>query len=255
MSFQSIIVKETEKSLTIQFNRLDNQNSISSQLLTEMDQALDQAEKNHSCRLVILEGQQGIFCTGMDFKEMSGSLNNPDHLQQFSAKYMLLLKRLAHIPKVVISKIDGKVIAGGVGFAAASDLIIATEKSQFSLSEALWGLLPANVIPYLIRRVGFQKAYMMTLTTRIVTGQEALQIGLVDELSANLEDSVRKLSLRLNILEESTLKNLKAYFRKMWIIDEEIEKHASDELTHLLKEPTVQANIKNYAEHGKTPWG
>lgn len=255
MNFQTIAVKESEKSLTIQFNRLENQNSINAKLLEEINQALDLVEKKTACRLIILEGQQGVFCTGMDFKEMSASLNTPDHLKEFSSGYMLLLKRLTQIPKVVLSKVDGKVIAGGVGFAAASDLIIATEKSQFSLSEALWGLLPANVIPYLIRRVGFQKAYMMTLTTRIINAPEALSFGLIDEMSVNLDDSVRKLSLRLNILEESTIKNLKAYFRKMWIINEEMEKNARDELAHLLKEPTVQTNIKNFADHGKTPWG
>ena len=60
---------------------------------------------------------------------------------------MALLKRLTLTPKVVVACIDGKVIAGGVGIAAAADLVVATPRSEFSLSEALWGMLPCCVVP------------------------------------------------------------------------------------------------------------
>ena len=87
--------------------------------------------------------------------------------------YMDTLRRITLFSKVVISCVDGQVLAGGVGLVACSDLVIATSKAEFGLSEALWGLLPAMVLPYLIRKVGVQKAYFMTLTTIRISVEEA----------------------------------------------------------------------------------
>ncbi len=198
MEFKTLIIKELEREFIITFNRPLDQNSINSQFLYEFSQALDLAEQKNC--IIILEGQQGVFSTGMDFKEISAAESDkiPGNAKAFAKIYIGILKRMATMPRVIIAKIDGKVLAGGVGFAAASDLVVATEKTTFTLSEALWGLLPANVLPYLIRRIGFQKAYTMTLTTGTITAKEALDIHLVDELSQDLDKSIRtKASLKM----------------------------------------------------------
>jgi polyketide biosynthesis enoyl-CoA hydratase PksH len=167
---------------------------------------------------------------------------------------MEMLKRLTLIPKVIISKVDGKVIAGGIGLAAASDLVIATPRSQFSLSEALWGLLPCSVIPYLIRRVGYQPAYKMTLTTLPISAIDAYRIHLVDELTDTPDDSIRKLKPRLIRLSDTTILTMKQYFRKMWLITEAMEDVAVSEFSKLISQPTVRENIRNFVEYGQFPW-
>ena len=145
-------------------------------------------------------------------------------------------------------------MAGGVGLAAASDIVVSTERSEFSLSEALWGLLPCCVLPFLIRRTGFQKAYFMTLTTRTFTAREAFDIHLVDELTAQPDEALRKLSLRLNLLDDVTISDLKRYFRGLWLINSEMEQAAVAEITRLSALPRVQNNLRNYVEHGRFPW-
>ena len=189
----------------------------------------------------------------MDFSEISQT-NTENNAVTWSSNYMVLLKRIALIPKIVIAVVDGEVMAGGVGLVAASDLVIATSKSQFSLSEALWGLLPANVLPYLIRRVGFQKAYTMTLTTQTMSAHDAYTIHLIDELSDHPDEALRKLTLRLARLDEQTIRDMKQYFRKLWMIDEKIEQTAVLELARLIQEPRIQNNIKHFLEEGKFPW-
>lgn len=271
MGYSTILVKESIGGITITFNRLEQQNSINDCLLKEINEVLDLAEKDSNCRIVVFEGQKGVFCTGMDFGEVS-ELESQKVVRQedryykeeeeyeeeaeesLSNPFMETIRRFSLMPKVIISVVDGRAMAGGIGIIAASDLVIATPRSQFSLSEALWGLLPAMVTPYLIRRVGFQTAYRMTLTTMPISVQEAYEAHLVDEISENPHESVRRFWLRLSKLEESTIQNMKRYFRKMWLITEKMEEVAVREITRLSSHPEVIRNIVNYVKHQKLPW-
>ena len=254
MVYETLLVEESLECLTLTINRPENHNSINAVLLADINRALDAAEKRPDCRMVVIEGKDGVFCTGMDFEDIVAHSFLDKTKEMQSSNYMALLKRFTLSPKIIVCKLDGKVTAGGVGLVASSDLVVATERSQFNLTEALWGLLPCCVLPYLIRRIGFQKAYIMTLTTRTVTAREAYAFHLIDELSENLEDSIRKLKLRLNKLEEKTITNLKHYFRKMWLITEEMEQVAMDEITRLVSDPGVRENITNFVVHQKLPW-
>lgn len=253
--FKTILVKISEGCVTVRFNRLPKRNSINGALIKEINTVLDYVENDAACGMVVLEGQQGVFCTGMDFEEVAAAASvNHEAGKRAAMQYMNLLKRFSLFPKVIIAKIDGQVVAGGVGIAAASDLVIATPGSHFSLSEALWGLLPAMVIPYLIRRTGYQKAYALTLTTMPLAARDALAIHLVDELSEEPDTSIRRLSQRFSRLEQSTVVNVKRYFRKMWLITDEMEETAATESFRLMSDATVVKNIENYAKYGKFPW-
>jgi polyketide biosynthesis enoyl-CoA hydratase PksH len=216
--------------------------------------ALDLAERTPGCRTVVLAGAPGLFCTGMDFQEAATDAAQEGPEAARISEYMRLLKRFTLSSKVIISRLDGKVIAGGVGLVAASDIVISTERTELSLSEALWGLLPCCVIPFLIRRVGFQKAYFMTLTTKPISAREAHAIHLVDELADHLDETLRKLTLRLNLLDDNIIVDMKRYFQKMGGITSEMEQAATTEFARLATQPQVQQNIANYVTRGVFPW-
>ncbi len=254
LNYKTLLVNDIQHGISVTLNRPEQKNALNSLSLSELQNVISEAEKNPACRVIILKGQQGLFCTGMDFHEAIEHIPQGKEAAQWSSHYMALLKRISLSSKIVIAQVDGQVMAGGIGLVAASDLVIATSKSQFSLSEALWALLPANVLPYLIRRVGFQKAYLMTLTTQTLSAAEAHTINLVDELTDQPEDVLKKLMLRFVRLEQQTVSDLKRYLRKLWIIDEKMEQTAIQELARLIQEPRVQGNIKRFVEQGKFPW-
>jgi polyketide biosynthesis enoyl-CoA hydratase PksH len=253
-AFETIICQELPRQLKVRISRPDRGHSINSTLIRELGTALDLAEQLPSCRTVVLDGAPGLFCTGMDFQEAAGASEVETSETVRISEYMLLLKRFTLSSKVIVSRLDGKVIAGGVGLVAASDLVLSTERTELSLSEALWGLLPCCVIPFLIRRVGFQKAYSMTLTTKPISAQEALAIHLVDELTDHLDEALRKLTLRLNLLDEKVIVDMKRYFQKMGGITPEVEQAAIAEFGRLAVQPHVQENIANYVTRGIFPW-
>ncbi len=256
MSYTTLLVRESLGGLTVTLNRLSENNSINAVLLNELNRVLDEIERQPCYRLLVIEGQQGLFCTGMDFTQIDqrGAPDCVSDSVRENALFMETIRRLTLTSKIIVSVIDGKAIAGGVGLVAASDWVISTERSQFSLSEALWGLLPAIVIPYLIRRVGFQQAYRMALTTMPICARKACDIGLVDELGDSADEMIRRLYLRLNRIDASTLKNIKQYFRKMWILSDQMETEAVSELNRLLCQSDILQNIRNYIEYRRLPW-
>jgi polyketide biosynthesis enoyl-CoA hydratase PksH len=250
---QTLFVHEKEDSITLTFNRLEKQNSINTDLLEEINDALDLAESNPKCLLVILKGQAGTFCTGMDFQEVIG-MSSSHEIHDWTSKYMELLKRLTLMPKIIVSLVDGKALAGGLGLVAASDWVIATEDSTFKLTEALWGLLPAMVAPYLIRRIGFHPAYSMALSCRTISAREAMQLHLVDEINEEMESAYSHLTRRFGRLELSTIKRLKDYFRSVWLIDNEMESRAIEVTTRLLQDSGIRENIHDFIQEHKYPW-
>ena len=168
--------------------------------------------------------------------------------------YYEVLKLFSGCSKIIISKVEGKVNAGGIGFVAASDIVIAGQGATFGLSEALFGILPACVMPFLIRRIGYQKAQWMTLITQGISPQRAYEIGLVDEISDNIDDSLRRSLLRLSRLEPAIVKDLKGYMNKLWIMDQKTQTLAVDKIFSLVNSEKVQSNIKNFVEKGIFPW-
>lgn len=254
MVYETLLVTQVAGSLKVTLNRPARRNSLNSRLITELNQVLTQAEADPQCRVVVLEGQQGVFCTGMDFEEVVAGDGDGAGSRQLTQQYMATLRRLSLSPKVIVTKVEGQVLAGGVGLVAASDIAVATPSSQFGLSEALWGLLPSMVLPYLIRRVGFQKAYFMTMTTLSLTAAEAQDCCLVDMVSEEPEGAITRLSSRLVRLDEETVVDMKRYFRKLWMITDETEQMAAAETARLVSSQRVRTNLENYVKYWQFPW-
>ncbi len=251
--YDTIQVKQQRGVLFIKLDRPEVQNSINGTMVREIIAVFQKAEADDSIKVLVLEGNEQAFCTGMDFNAVNSG--GPEAVMDDDPNgYYNMLKHIATCSKVIVSKVDGKVNAGGIGLVAASDMVIAAETATFGLSEALFGLLPACVMPFLIKRVGAQKAQWMTLITQGITAQRAYEIGLVDELSNNVNDTLRRSLLRLTLLETSTILDLKNYMSKLWIIDETTQQIAVDKISSLVQTDKVINNIKNFVENGKFPW-
>ncbi len=248
MTYSTLQVRQKPKCLSVTLHRPERQNSISVRMLQELHEVLDEVERDAECPAMVLEGSGGVFCTGMDFEDAAAQSAG-----EIEA-YIGLLRRFTLTPKIVFCKLDGRVAGGGVGLAAASDLVVATARSTFSLPEALWGLLPCCVLPFLIRRTGVQPAYKLALTTSTIPAAEALACHLVDEISDTPDEAIRRLLVRSMRVRPETVGDLKQYFRKMWMVNAEMERVAVEELSRLLAQPAVRDNIDAFVNQGQFPW-
>ena len=229
---------------------MDGQSVISSVLMDELNRVLDAAERSRTCRIVALSGREGVFNVGMDFEEASPG----DHDDNGAEAFFDLLHRFTTVPRAVVCVVDGRVAGGGAGLTAASALVYATPRSEFSLPEALWGLMPCCVLPFLFRRAGFQAPYAMTLTTQPLAAADAAQCRLVDVVHDRPEVLVPRLAQRLSKLDESMIGNIKRYCGLLYPVPEQARGIAVGELSALMTQPLVQGRIENFVAHRKFPW-
>lgn len=150
---------------------------------------LDDAEASAGCRVIVLEGQEGSFCQGMD---LSYLVAHPDEdISKEAHEYARCLDRLRRLRQVVIAVVDGSATGGGVGLAAAADVVVATARSTFGLPEVVLGLVPAIVMPVLLERMTQQQVRLLALSGS-VEASRAAAMGLVDHVVAEPERLERK---------------------------------------------------------------
>ena len=180
--------------------------------LAQLDALLQEAEATKRCRVLVIESTPGVFCRGMDLEFLVAHAGE-DQSDKLAA-YARCMERLRGSAKAVICLIDGEAMGGGVGLAAAADLVIATTRSRFALPECVLGLIPAMVLPLLCERMPVQKARWLALSSRSIHASEAFNIGLVDEVvegPIQLEQSLRRTLKRLLRASPSAVARLKRY--------------------------------------------
>jgi polyketide biosynthesis enoyl-CoA hydratase PksH len=249
MSFQTIKVRVEPPVCVIRIDRPDSGNSVNRALVEEFQRALKECDAD-SIHVVVIEGAPDVFCAGADFADYAADETNAVDPQALYDVW----ERLATGPFISVAHVQGKATAGGVGFAVACDVVLANRAAQFSLTELLFGLYPACVLPFLARRVGFQRAHYMTLTTKPVTAEQALVWGLADECEADSEALLRKLLLRLRRLPKAGIRNYKAYANSLNPIVAQSRPVAIESNRALFADPVNRAAVRRFVETGLFPW-
>lgn len=209
---------------------------------------------------IVLSGQPGLFCRGMDLAALlpgdGAEAVNPDAatLRGGVAAFGRLLRTIRGSQRPVIALVDGAVLGGGVGIAAACDVVIASKRSVFGLPEALLGLIPAVVLPALLSRMSLAQARHWVLTAYSRPGAEAHAQGLVDVLceddkvDAALRRCVRDLS-RVRPGAVAALKRFTAQIDTLPFADG-IERGVT-ETTETLLRPATMAAVRRFVADGE----
>lgn len=249
--YETIRVRFQEDICTIQIYRPEANNTINDRLINEIAEVLGLCME--SVKIIVLEGLPEVFCFGADFKEIQTEFENDAREQNPESLYNLWLQ-LATGPYITIAHVRGKTNAGGIGFVAACDLVLCEDKSVFSLSELLFGLMPACVLPFLIRRVGFSKSNYMTLMTQPISAQQAQAWGLVDAYEEHSGNLLRKHLLRLRLLSKTGISRYKRYINKLddSFISARPEALAANK--EVFSDVDNLKLISRYSRTGKFPW-
>lgn len=247
-NYKTIKVKVVGSIGTLQFYRPESNNTINDLFIAECLDVIDVLEPN--INVLVVEGLPEVFCFGADFQELGDSSkkgNGPEEL------YNLWL-RLSTSAFVSIAHVRGKVNAGGVGFVAACDIVVADSIAVFSLSELLFGLFPACVLPFLIKKIGFQKAHYMTLMTKPVSVTQAQEWGLVDVYSSDSRSLVRTHLLRLRKLRKSAIKRYKDYMNSLNPVTKISKTKAIEANKNIFSDRENIEGIIRYVKTGQFPW-
>jgi polyketide biosynthesis enoyl-CoA hydratase PksH len=231
--------------LRVLLDRPEAGNGITASMLAQLHDALDRAESTPDLRIVVLQSSTAVFCSGMDLSEAVEGSSGSDPADG-GKEFLGLLRRLTRIPRLVISRVEGPAIGGGVGLAAASDLVLAGPAATFALPEALWGLLPACVMPFLIRRIGFQAAHRMALTTLPIGADEAARVQLADQVLPDATAMIRQLSRRMQRIDPITMGDAKRYSADVWCAGTAQEQLALAEFSRLMASDLARRRISAF---------
>jgi enoyl-CoA hydratase len=156
-------------------------NALNSQMAREIGEAVDSAAADDGIRAVVVWGGERVFAAGADIKEM-GELDAVT-MFRYVGGFQDIFSRLERLPMVTIAAINGYALGGGCELSLACDMRVCARDTQLGQPEILLGVIPgAGGTQRLPRLVGVARAKDMIYSGRFVSAQEALDIGLVNEV-------------------------------------------------------------------------
>lgn len=233
-------------------------NRLNPTFLGDFSNVLKELTENSEAKFILIRSKGRNFCLGMDLVALEEGEASIGPIVSAVNDYTTLLSDIYHCPKTVVCLIDGPVKAGGMGITAACDVVLASEKATFELSEALIGLIPANVLPYLFMlRVPPQKARYLVLTSAQLNAEKAMNIGLVDETftSEGFEKGVKSICRQIMRTSPHAVTVFKDFTHKFLEADFPQRKELAEQtLFDLIKEESVLAAVKNFNEGNLPSW-
>lgn len=181
MSHYATLQTKTESGVhTILLNRPEKRNALTPELMEELTQALEAAEANRHCRVVIVTGAGSAFCAGLDLEVLkTGMAGTAADYEADAERVARMFRTLYGMGKPTIAAVNGPAIAGGMGIATLCDFTLAVPEAKFGYTEVRIGFIPAIVSVYLRTQVGEKRARELLLTGRIIGAEEAQALGLV----------------------------------------------------------------------------
>ena len=160
-------------------------NAFSDEVIADITAAFTEVGRRAEVRAVVLAAEGPAFCAGANLNWMRrmADYTRAENVAD-AAKLAEMLRVIYECPKPTIARVQGDVVAGGMGLVAACDMAVCVDTAGFCLSEVKLGLIPATISPYVIRAMGARAAHRYFLTAERFGAAEALRIGFVHEVVA-----------------------------------------------------------------------
>lgn len=181
-------IKTDDRVRKLTLNRAEKRNALSADLCLELVEAMEAADRDPNVRAILLLGTAPAFCAGMDLSEI-GSITE----ERIQVAHERLFTMGARLTTPLVAGVAGPALGGGTGLVANCHIVVASEAATFGLTEIRFGLWPFLVYRPVEDAVGKRRALELALTGRVFGAREALELGLVHEITPHPE--VRAASL------------------------------------------------------------
>ena len=178
--FNTIRIETDDRGVaTLWLARPDKHNALSAEMIADLTQAAQMLGADPAVRVVVLAGDGASFCAGGDLGWMRQQIGADADTRRTGARNLaMMLNGLNVLPKPVIAKVHGNAFGGGIGMMAVCDIAIAARGAKFGLTEVRLGLIPATIGPYVLARMGEDKARRVFFSARIFDADEAVRLNL-----------------------------------------------------------------------------
>ncbi len=198
MTYENVILKKENNIGILSINRPDELNSLNSAVLSELDMIINQISLDDEIHVLIITGEGRAFVAGADIGEMKNK--NSIEAREFAQKGLSVFRKIELMEKPVIAAVNGFALGGGCELAMCCDIRIASDKAKFGQPEVGLGITPGfGGTQRLARLVGLGNAKQLIFTGDIIKADEALRIGLVNNVvpSSELLDTAIKLAEKI----------------------------------------------------------
>ena len=191
-------ITREDRVLRLTLNRPDKRNAMSNELCAAIVNAVDSADADASVGSILLEARGDVFCAGMDLDEATapGAVSS-------TAVHERLFTMYSWIRKPLVAAVNGPALGGGLGLVANAHIVIASHGVSFGLTEIRIGMWPFVVWRSVVAALGERRALSLALTGRIFSVNEAVQWGLVHEVTPPFELDDRATAVAHHLAESS----------------------------------------------------
>jgi methylglutaconyl-CoA hydratase len=229
--------------VTIEFHHPQS-NSLPGKILDALAKDIHAESLNPQTKVIIIRSSgDKVFCSGASFDELA-AIQTPEEGLKFFSGFANVINAMRKAPQLIIVRVQGKCVGGGVGLAAAADYAIACEGAEVKLSELAIGIGPFVVGPAVERKMGLSAFSQLTIDAHLWRPADwARRKGLFAELhndAAGMDDSIARLSTSLSKTNPEAIKELKKIFWK-----------GTEHWDELLKERAAISGRLILSEHSK----
>jgi enoyl-CoA hydratase len=198
----------------LMLNRPRARNALSTSLLGELIDALEQADGDQGVAAVVLAGAGPAFCSGGDIKEFAGSADPKTALVHRSRLLVDVQQVIPRLGVPVVAAVQGAVVGAGAALALAADVVIAAPDLMLEYPEIRGGVVPSVVSAGLVQQANRKQAFEMLTTGRRLDAEEAVRRGLVNSVAAEGEvlDAALVIARQWAAMERTALRETKRLF-------------------------------------------
>ena len=238
-----------------------NQNTLSNDMISELDQKLNEASNNNDVKVIVLSSTGKIFCAGHNLKDLKSKRSDQDkgksYFNNIFKNCSILMMNIVQNPKPIIAAIDGIATAAGCQLIASCDLAYASDRAQFATPGGNIGLFCSTPMVALSRNVNKKSAMEMLLTGDLIDSRKAQKIGLINNFfnSEELMDKVFEQAKKISSKSMKTLKiGKKAFYKQREMSLEEAYNYTSSIMTENMLEKDSEEGINAFLEKRKPIW-
>jgi len=204
MQFRHLMLEQQEAVAILTLNR-PPANALSQEIFADLTEALDYVEKESSIKVLLLKGEGKFFAAGADIKEFT-TVETPEQSKEMARVGQRVFNRMEAYPKPIIAAIHGAALGGGLELAMGCHIRFATPTAKLGLPELNLGLIPGFAgTQRLPRIIGKAKALELLFTSQPISGEEAKQLGLVNQCFSEEELFDKSLAFAQTVAQKSAI--------------------------------------------------
>ncbi len=241
-------------------NRPEKRNAFNAEVIAELADVFELISKTPEVRLVLLRGAGKLFSAGADIDWMRAAADYTQHENEEDAYAMSsMLRRLHDLPQVTMALVHGGAMGGGIGLAAACDIVVAMKGASFSLSEVKLGIIAATISPYVTKAIGPRWAKALAITGETFDSDFAYQMGLAQYVvkdETEMEEIVEHLAKLVFTASPAAIAETKSLIDAVdgEPIDANLGRMVAKRLAHVRASPQGQEGLAAFLEKRKPAW-